>query len=185
MKTKDEIRKQYKQLRADLDNLDQLSLEIANKCLELDIWNRQYFHLFLPIERQLEIDTSYLLHILQGRDKSVVLPRSNFADNSLEHILLEDHTVIRPNEYGIPEPQSGLNISVDLIEVVFVPLLAYDKKGNRLGYGKGFYDRFLSQCSDSTTFIGLSYFEAEEALPSNENDIPLNYCVTPNKIYRF
>ena len=172
-------------MRAELENPDRLSLEIANKCLELDLWDKQYFHLFLPIERQLEIDTSFLLHVLQGRDKSVILPRSNFNDNSMEHILLEDHTVISTNSYGIPEPQNGISIGVELIQVVFVPLLAYDRSGNRLGYGKGFYDRFLSQCSESTLFVGLSFFEAEESLPADDNDIPLDYCVTPINIYQF
>lgn len=72
------------------------------------------------------------------------------------------------------------------IEVVFVPLLAFDKQGNRVGYGKGFYDRFLKQCKTDVVKIGLSLFDAEEEIEDVlENDIPLDYCITPNKIHEF
>lgn len=70
------------------------------------------------------------------------------------------------------------------IEVVFIPLLAYDKNGNRIGYGKGFYDRFLDKCSTETIKIGLSFFDQEQhIIDVSENDVKLNYCVTPKKIY--
>lgn len=185
MMIKSELRKIYKQKRAALTDRDQLSMQIANQCLKLDIWDRQYYHLFLPIERQKEVDTSYLLHILQGRDKSVVLSRSDFKTASMDHLLLEDHTTIVVNSLGIPEPQDGIPIPVDRIEVVFVPLLAYDKAGNRLGYGKGFYDRFLSQCDADTLFVGLSFFEPEEHLPVGNYDIPLHSCVNPVGLFHF
>lgn len=69
-------------------------------------------------------------------------------------------------------------------EVVFIPLLAYDKNGNRIGYGKGFYDRFLDKCSTETIKIGLSFFDQEQhIIDVSENDVKLNYCVTPKKIY--
>jgi 5-formyltetrahydrofolate cyclo-ligase len=70
--------------------------------------------------------------------------------------------------------------------VVFVPLLAFDKQGNRVGYGKGFYDRFLANCKPETIKIGLSFFEVENEIADVfNNDIELDYCVTPNKIYTF
>ena len=70
--------------------------------------------------------------------------------------------------------------------MVFVPLLAFDEKGNRVGYGKGFYDKFLANCKPETIKIGLSFFEAEDKIKEiSENDMQLNYCVTPNKIYSF
>ena len=75
---------------------------------------------------------------------------------------------------------------VSMIDVVFVPLLAFDTNGNRVGYGKGFYDKFLSQCQPETIKIGLSFFEAEEEIADvYQDDIRLDYCVTPNKIYDF
>ena len=69
--------------------------------------------------------------------------------------------------------------------MVFVPLLAYDKQGNRLGYGKGFYDRFLAQCKSEVIKIGLSFFAAEDEIPHSDTDIPLDYCISPEHTYKF
>jgi 5-formyltetrahydrofolate cyclo-ligase len=104
----------------------------------------------------------------------------------MTHFLLTDNTVLRKSSYHIPEPVDGIEINENKIDVVFIPLLAYDKLGNRVGYGKGFYDRFLAKCKPETLKIGLSFFEAENEISDvNESDIKLDYCVTPNKIYTF
>lgn len=104
----------------------------------------------------------------------------------MTNYLLTDSTVLKTNDWGIPEPVDGIEIQPQQIEVVFMPLLAFDEKGNRIGYGKGFYDRFLSSCSIDTVKIGLSFFEAEPLISEvSEDDIPLDYCVTSEKIYRF
>jgi 5-formyltetrahydrofolate cyclo-ligase len=99
---------------------------------------------------------------------------------------LTENTKIVKNNYNIPEPLNGINLPDDIIEVVFVPLLAFDKIGNRVGYGKGFYDKFLSKCKPSTLKIGLSFFEAEPLIEGVfDTDIKLNHCITPNEIYCF
>ena len=157
---------------------------MANNSLELPIWNFDYYHIFLPIRDKKEIDTSFLLSILQGRDKHVILPKMEGDD--LTHFLLTDNTILKTNQWNVPEPVDGISVESSKIEVVFVPLLAFDKYGNRVGYGKGFYDRFLKQCKKDVVKIGLSLFEAEEEIEDVfENDIPLDYCITPNKIYEF
>ena len=66
-----------------------------------------------------------------------------------------------------------------------MPLLTYDLQGNRIGYGKGYYDRFLAQCDSECCFIGLSFFPPEERIPTEKTDIKLQYCITPEKIYSF
>jgi 5-formyltetrahydrofolate cyclo-ligase len=67
-----------------------------------------------------------------------------------------------------------------------VPLLAFDEKGFRVGYGKGFYDRFLKQCKDGGIKIGLSYFNPIDTIEdAGEFDVPLNFCITPQKVYVF
>ena len=121
------------------------SFTIANHCLQLPIWDQEYIHLFLPIEGKAEIDTTLILTLLQGRDKQVVLPKVN--GNSLQHILLTDSTKLRKNQWGILEPEQGIEVPVRQLDVVFIPLLAWDKKGQRVGYGKGFYDSFLADLS--------------------------------------
>ncbi|MDV7137860.1 5-formyltetrahydrofolate cyclo-ligase [Maribacter sp. TH_r10] len=183
---KSDLRLQYSQLRnqISLEKISQESLLIANKSLELPIWNFSYYHIFLPILGKKEIDTVFLLSILQGRDKNVILPK--MEGGSLIHYLLTDNTKLKTNKWNVPEPVDGIQIPPNKIEVVFIPLMAYDTKGNRVGYGKGFYDRFLQQCNPDVIKIGLSLFEPEDKIEDVfENDIPLDYCITPNKIYSF
>ena len=185
---KKEVRKKYKELRQNLtpEAIEYKSLDIANQLLQLDIWNKTYYHLFLTIAEKKEIDTEFILQILAGKDKEIIVSKSDFSTLSMTHYLLTDNTKFKKNEYKIPEPIDGLEVPVTKIDLIFVPLLAFDMKGNRVGYGKGFYDKFLSECKPEAIKIGLSFFEAEEEIVDfSKNDIQLNYCVTPEKIYTF
>lgn len=187
-KNKKELRLKYKGLRNELTKIeiDEKSLAIANEILKLPIWDKNYFHVFLPIEEHNEVDTEFILHLLSGKDKEIVISKSDFETREMSHFLLTDNTKIKKNEYNIPEPINGLEVPATKIDVVFVPLLAYDKKGNRVGYGKGFYDKFLAQCKPETLKIGLSFFDPEEFISDVfERDVLLDYCVTPNVVYEF
>ena len=186
--TKKEARIKYKNLRKELPFAarDEKSMAVANALLKLPIWEKQYFHVFLSIEEHFEINTEYVLHILAGKDKEILISKSDFETRKMTHFLLTDGTKIKKNEYNIPEPVDGIEVPDSKIDVVFVPLLAFDQKGHRVGYGKGFYDRFLSKCKSDVITIGLSFFEAEKQISDvNENDFALNYCVTPLKTYSF
>lgn len=184
---KSQIRKQYKSLREGLSKtqIENRSISIANRCLELPIWNKQIMHIFLSIENQKEVDTSFLRTLLQGKDKEIVIPK--IIDSvRLQHFLLTDHTLFKRNSLGIPEPVSGIEIKPSIIDVVFIPLLSFDSKGNRVGYGKGYYDRFLLNCKEECLKIGLSFFEEEQCVFDVEDtDIPLDFCVTPIQIYQY
>jgi 5-formyltetrahydrofolate cyclo-ligase len=185
---KKELRQKYKAKRQELSNaeIDDLSLLIANEVLKLPIWEKTYFHIFLPILEQKEINTEYILHLLSGKDKEIVISKSDFQSLNMTHFLLTDNTKIKKNEYNIPEPVDGLEVPTSKIEVVFVPLLAFDKTGHRVGYGKGFYDKFLAQCNPKALKIGLSFFEPEGLIEEVFiNDLKLNYCVTPSRICEF
>ncbi|WP_224484155.1 5-formyltetrahydrofolate cyclo-ligase [Robertkochia aurantiaca] len=188
MPTKPELRKKYRELRSQLslEEIEKKSLAIANRALSEDIWKGTYYHLFLSIAQKREIDTGFMLSVLHGKDKQVVVPKSDFRNYTLEHLLLEEETVLRIKSYGIPEPDSGEPVDPELIDVVFIPLLAYDKRGYRVGYGKGFYDRFLKDCRKDVIKVGLSFFGPEEEIPDiNPHDIPVDLVVTPDRCYRF
>ncbi|MCX7546413.1 5-formyltetrahydrofolate cyclo-ligase [Xanthomarina sp. F1114] len=185
---KSELRKAYKLKRQELSQeaIEDLSLQIANNLLELPIWELSFYHVFLSIVEHKEINTDYLLSILSGKDKNIVISKSDFSTGNLTHFLLTDNTVIKKNRYNIPEPIDGIEISNQKIDLVFVPLLAFDTQGHRVGYGKGFYDKFLANCKPETIKIGLSFFEAETKIEDVfEGDIPLDYCVTPTEMYKF
>jgi 5-formyltetrahydrofolate cyclo-ligase len=104
----------------------------------------------------------------------------------MQHFLWEPQTTLIKNKYGIPEPENGMLISPADIDLVFVPLLAFDKTGQRVGYGKGMYDRFLSECRPETITIGLSMFEPVEKITDTDSlDVPLHKVITPATVYHF
>lgn len=182
------LRKKYKTLRTSLsqEQREDYSLAIANQLLKLDIWDYDYYHIFLPIDRLMEVDTAYILNILSGKDKNILISKSDFELGTMQHFLLLDNTKIKVSEYGIPEPVDGIEIAFAKAQVVFLPLLAYDNKGNRIGYGKGFYDKLLQASSEHLTKIGLSFFEPETVeFDTSPYDIPLDYCVTPEQVWKF
>ncbi|WP_291098427.1 MULTISPECIES: 5-formyltetrahydrofolate cyclo-ligase [unclassified Flavobacterium] len=185
---KKELRQKYKNKRQELSDaeIEDLSLAIANKLLTLPIWDKTYFHIFLPITEHKEVNTEFILHLLSGKDKEIIVSKSDFETRKMTHFLLTDNTKIKKNEYNIPEPVDGLEVPTSKIDVVFVPLLAFDKTGHRTGYGKGFYDKFLTECTPETIKIGLSFFEPSAIIDDVfENDVKLDYCVTPNGVYQF
>ncbi len=184
---KRELRAKYTKLRAQIpsDILQKKSLKISNQLLQLPVWEFDYFHIFLTIPEKKEVDTSYIIPVLQGRDKHLVVPK--VVDSvDLEHFLLTDSTPLKPNKWNIPEPTDGICIPENKIDAVFVPLLAYDSKGYRVGYGKGYYDRFLRKCRTDVVKIGLSFFPPVPEISDKEkHDVPLDYCLTPEAIYNF
>lgn len=185
---KKELRKKYKTLRQTLSEkeIEDKSLAIANQLIQMKIWDKLYYHLFLTIAEQKEIDTEFILQVLAGKDKEIVISKCEFSTLGMIHYLLTDNTKIKKNSYNVPEPIDGIEVPDAKIDVVFVPLLAYDKDGNRVGYGKGFYDNFLSKCKPETIKIGLSFFPPEEIINGiSENDVKLDYCVTPEMVLQF
>ena len=184
---KNELRKAYidKRNNLSLKALHSYSLKITNNILQMKIWSFLYYHVFLSITENNEVDTSYILTLLQGKDKNIIIPKTS-TNNQLENYLLTDTTLFKKNKWNIPEPVDGILINENQIDVVFIPLLAFDKQGNRVGYGKGFYDTFLNKCKPNVVKVGLSFFSPEEKIEDiATHDIPLDYCVTPDKVYEF
>ena len=184
---KSDLRSHYLKLRSKFtsEQIDDFSIEIVNRCLELNLWNKSVYHLFMASEQNKEIDTAHLLSVLQGKDKQIVIPKI-LDDYVLEHYLLVDQTPLKMSHWGIPEPQSGIKINSNQIEVVFVPLLIFDLQGHRIGYGKGYYDRFLAKCRTETIKVGLSYFDPIERIEDiQSHDIPINFGITRDRIYEF
>ncbi|MBT8260181.1 MAG: 5-formyltetrahydrofolate cyclo-ligase, partial [Bacteroidia bacterium] len=103
---KAELRKKYKALRSNLttNDIESLSIEIANELLQVPIWHHTFYHIFLTIEEHHEINTEYILNILAGMDKNIVVSKSNFENNTLENFLLTDNTLLKKSIYNIPEP---------------------------------------------------------------------------------
>lgn len=187
--TKDELRKKYKEKRLILSPREKeiLSESIIQRALTHFQVAGKTISIFLPIDRQHEINTYILLEQAMNFGATVAIPKTNFQTLEMKHFVFESIGQLEVNEHGIPEPKRGRIIAPDRFDMVFVPLLAVDKNGNRVGYGKGFYDRFLRRCSNHCLFIGLHYFELE-AEPIEDvfpTDVKLHAVVTPTEIVRF
>jgi 5-formyltetrahydrofolate cyclo-ligase len=162
---------------------------VMNQVKAIDWSKYKMIHVFLPIEKHREIDTFSILNYFKRDfpELNIVIPRTNFHTLEMENILYDhDHTILVRNKYDIPEPIHGQIIANDQIDLVFVPLLAFDKQGNRVGYGKGFYDRFLSRCRVDVKKTGISLFDPVDTISDlNEHDKKLDFCIGPDKIWEF
>ncbi len=186
--TKKELRGTYLEKRNLLtqEENELISTQIKQQLFGSFIFNRQKISLFLPIKNKNELDTYGIWTDLMNSNCEVYVPRWNQESNTLTHYLFTDQAQLSINQYGIPEPNTGQIIANELLDVVLVPLLTFDKFGYRVGYGKGVYDRFLIECKENTLFIGLSQFDSMEKIDDlNDFDIPLHYCITPNNVYQF
>ena len=184
---KKELRLDYLRFRQELteEGLSEASKRLAENCLQLPLWDKTLFHVFLSVREKREADTSFLIALLRERGKQIAVPKMA-SGGSLKHLLLTDTTPVSPNRWGIPEPSEGEEVMPEAIDVVFVPLLAFDEKGYRVGYGGGYYDRFLSQCREDVVSVGLSFFgPVREISDLHPGDVPLRYVVCPERVYAF
>ena len=182
---KHELRKIYKAKRMELapGELNRASEEITECILRSFQLEGKTISLFLPIERHGEINTYAILERAFSIGAHIGLPISDFETGELKHRLYEATTTLTLNEYGIPEPVSGKIIKPHEFDYVLVPLLIADESGHRVGYGKGFYDKFLKKCAPTCKFIGLSIFEPIVQISDlNSDDVPLHYIVTPTHL---
>lgn len=120
------------------------------------------------------------------KDNQICVPKVVDTNGNMEVVLWEKEMPINANQWGILEPISTDYVDPMRIKTVVVPLLCFDQRGHRVGYGKGYYDRFLSRCSPQCKTIGISYFEAVKKIDDTEaTDVALDMVVTPESVYSF
>lgn len=187
---KKELRDKYKKARIALSKRDRVinaDLILINfQKLELPFTNCVLT--YLAAELLGEIDTSLILRYLEFKNPSlrIAAPRIDVKSEIFNAVEIKSNDVMHKNHFGVSEPASGKIIHPQEIDLAIVPLLAFDTKGFRVGFGKGYFDKFLSLCKPEAIKIGLSNYEAEEEIDDiNTFDIPLNFCITPQNIYSF
>ena len=186
--TKAEIRLLYKDKRAQLSPFDITKISAQVQALVLDTlpFSSKYVSIFLPIERQKEISTYGLLEDIILKGGHPILSKANFSDHSLTLYHYEHSSQLEISSFGIPEPKHGRTLLANKLDYVFVPLLGLNSDGQRVGYGKGFYDRLLKQCKPDCIFIGLHLFDEFVSISDlSLEDMPLHLCFTPGGIYDF
>ena len=179
---KQELRALYKQKRKDLTEIQIKGLQenIYQQIYNLDLSTVKNVHLFLSMPKFKEIDTTPLITYFRNKNKRIVVSKCNFKDNTLSHFFLEENTVISLNKFGVLEPVAAELVEENKLDLIFIPMLISDDKKFRVGYGKGFYDRFLLNCRKDAKFIGLNFFPPITAIEDkNEFDIPLHQVIYP------
>ena len=187
---KKELRQIYKQKRLYIPSKERLKLDDL-MLLQLQTFNFEGVKTLLtywPIANVAEPNThlfsGYLRHFVP--DLQIAYPVSDFQNHTMRAVLIDEDTVYTTNSFGVTEPKEGNFISPIDLDLIFVPNLICDKRGYRVGYGKGFYDKYLSQCSEEVTLIGFNYFAPIDLIDDTDDfDIPLNYCITPDDVYEF
>ncbi len=147
-------------------------------------------HTFLPITLQHEVNTWPIIHRIwrEFPGMKVVVSVTDIVSQTLTHYPLTPETHLVDNCWGIPEPVNNdqRTVSSEQFDVVMVPLLAFDLQGHRVGYGGGYYDRFLAQCRPDCLKIGLSLFDPVNRIDDvEETDVPLSMCITPERVFTF
>ena len=179
---KQELRALYKQKRKDLTEIQIKGLQenIYQQIYNLDLSTFKNVHLFLSMPKFKEIDTAPLITYFRNKNKRIVVSKCNFKDHTLSHFYLEENTILSLNKIGVLEPVAAELVEENKLDLIFIPMLISDDKKFRVGYGKGFYDRFLSNCRKDAKFIGLNFFPPITAIEDkNEFDIPLHQVIYP------
>lgn len=143
---------------------------------------------YWPIEENHEPDTHLFTEFLRFRNPELKIcyPVSDFSTGTMQAVATDIDTAFVPKQLNIHEPVSGEILEPDQLDIVFVPLLAFDENGFRVGYGKGFYDKYLARCRPDCIKVGFSYFDPLPSLKDrNEFDVPLDICITPRNAYAF
>ena len=143
-------------------------------------------HSFLPVKTGKEVDTWPIISAIREAGGTIAVPKAHITLLQLTNHIYDDQTQLQDNEWGVPEPCNAEKLPAEVIDLIILPLLSFDERGFRVGYGKGFYDRFLSQCRRDTVKVGLSYFPPTPEIDDVDRyDVRMDFCITPNKVYKF
>jgi 5-formyltetrahydrofolate cyclo-ligase len=189
--TKQQLRKIYLEKRKALSEGEyaQLSFQLyQNFFSNVDLSFIKVVHTFIPITSKREPDTLLIIDRIRREYPHIriSIPRVNTDRNELENFFFEGLHQLATNAWGIQEPKQGVSTESEKIDMVLVPLLVCDGTGHRVGYGKGFYDKFLKHCRPDVKKIGISLFEPVDAIEDTHSaDIPLTALLTPTEFRIF
>jgi 5-formyltetrahydrofolate cyclo-ligase len=149
--------------------------------------NLRTIHLFLPIERQREVEINGIIDIIKNsREHKLVVPAVDPLTNELNHYRYDNKTALAKGKFGITEPKNAQQIAISEIDCVFIPLISFDRIGNRIGYGGGYYDKFLARVPKKCLKIGLSLSPPLDLIPYAEaHDVIMDYCINHHTTYSF
>jgi 5-formyltetrahydrofolate cyclo-ligase len=187
--TKFELRKIYLEKRKSLSPVEhaELSVKIADLFFtNFDLSSIKNIHCFISLKHKGEVETLHIFERLWNEFPLIqtLAPRIDHATGKLEALPFDPKIRLTENSWKVPEPADGQPVDPSEIDMVLVPLVCFDERGFRVGYGKGYYDRFLNKCRPDCLKIGLSFFPPVEKIDDvHEGDVPLDFCITSAEVY--
>jgi 5-formyltetrahydrofolate cyclo-ligase len=187
---KSTVRKEFLKRRMNIleEELHHQTALIASSFRKMVFSPVNYLLSYNPLASRHEFDVSVCEDILREQHlmMRVAWPKIHVDLLDMEAALVEKEGLFIKNKFNILEPIGGAVVPPNSFDLIFVPLVAFDERGYRVGYGKGYYDRYLAQCRPDAIKIGFSFFDAVEYIEDiDEFDVPLNLCITPHRIYEF
>ncbi|MDR5586229.1 MULTISPECIES: 5-formyltetrahydrofolate cyclo-ligase [Clostridium] len=181
---KKELRKKILKIRKEMDinkkrNFDNI---IHNKFLKSKFYS-QCRNIFVYISYDSEIDTKTIIRKALEDGKNIYVPRTNYNTKLMEAVKISSLENLIKDKHGILQPtESGLAVELEEIDLIIMPGVAFDNNGGRMGYGGGFYDRYMSKCSKNIQKISLAYdFQILDNVPMDSHDTRVNSIITENK----
>ncbi|MTI88758.1 MAG: 5-formyltetrahydrofolate cyclo-ligase [Balneolaceae bacterium] len=158
--------------------------QLVSQLMETDLFLKaQKIHCYVSMNQRREVNTHSFIKKLLAADKEVYVPVTNFEDGTLSHVRLHSFDDLSPNIWGVLEPTDAEKVHIDVFDLIIVPMVAADKQGNRLGYGKGFYDRFLSHTEGIKVGLVFERFVQKE-IPTEDFDVKLDVLITNKGILK-
>lgn len=181
---KQKLRENFLDTRTALSETDYLqkSEEIVSRLVEQpEFVAASTVHCYVSMEKRREVNTRALIKKILDQKKRLAVPVTDFETMRLESCLLKRFKDLEKNKWGVLEPKEGSRLSPQEFDLVVVPMVGGDEERNRIGYGKGFYDRFLSEVTCTT--IGLSFETCiAESVPAEDFDVPLHKVITEERV---
>jgi len=187
---KEEARRIYKEKRKELSEAERAKYDdlMLIQFQRIELPHIHHLLSYWPIEENNEPNTHLFNDYVEFKNPATkfLYPKTDFDKQEMEAIEVNADTAFQKTGWNIHEPMDGTATYAMAIDMIFVPLIIFDKRGYRVGYGKGFYDRYLQQCRPDCLKVGFCYFEPVDVIEgTREFDVPLNLCITPNNAYVF
>lgn len=184
---KSELRQEYLSKQTAISEEDRIAKSRSISELffaKFDLGRVTHLHSFIPIARFNEVDTYLILQTLWQKFPNIVtvVPRVDFGTNQITNLKFDRGSLLVRNVWDIDEPSHNEYVDAEIIDLVLVPGLCFDRAGHRVGYGKGFYDRFLMTCRPDCVKVGLTYFEPVDVIDDvHDGDVLVDFVVRPDR----
>lgn len=180
---KSKLREKIKELRKNVsaDEVYEKSIKASENFFQSNIYKQsRCLMLYSPLGN--EVGTEAIIDRAFADGKKVAFPVTDTESGSITPFYAQENTSFKKGGFSVKEPQNTEKVQKNEIDVVVVPGIVFDRKGNRVGFGKGCYDMFLKNCN--AVKVGLCYdFQLAEKIPADEFDVKMDFILTEKELF--